>query len=39
MLYYFCHCMALHVCPGEIFILDSHLTNVWEKTVFLAFCL
>ena len=20
---YFCHCMSLHVCPGEIIILDN----------------
>ena len=25
MVYYFCHCMPLHVCPGDIFILDSRL--------------
>ena len=25
MIYYFCHCMSLHVCPGEIFILDRRL--------------
>ena len=23
--------MSLHVCPGEIFILDSHLANFWER--------
>ena len=25
VVYCFCHCMTLHVCPGEIFILDSRL--------------
>ena len=25
MVYYFCHCVSLHVCPGEIFILYSRL--------------
>ena len=29
MIYYFCHCMSLHVCLGDfIFILDSHLAIV-----------
>ena len=27
MVYYFCHCMCLHACLGEIFILDSSLAN------------
>ena len=31
MVYYFCHCMYLHVCPGEMFILDSRLANFWRK--------
>ena len=31
MVYYFCHCMSLLVCPGEIFILDSRLANFWER--------
>ena len=31
--------MCLHVCPGEIFILDSRLAIFWGKTVLLAFCL
>ena len=31
MVYYFCHCMSLHVCPGEIFILDSRFVNFWER--------
>ena len=30
---------VLHVCPGEIFILDSCLANVGKETVLLAFCL
>ena len=31
MLYYFCYGMSLHVCPGEIFILDSCLANFLVK--------
>ena len=31
MVYYFRHCMSLHVCPGDIFILDSRLANFWER--------
>ena len=31
MVYYFCHCMSLHVCPVEIFILDSRLANYLGK--------
>ena len=31
MVYYFCHGMSLHVCPVEIFILDSHLANFFGK--------
>ena len=31
MVYYFCHCMSLHVCPGEIFILDSRLASFLGK--------
>ena len=31
VVYYFCHCMSQHVCPGEIFILDSHLAFCSEK--------
>ena len=31
MVYHFCHCMSLHVCPGEFFILDSRLANVLVK--------
>ena len=31
MVYYFCHCMSLHVCPGEIFILDSRLASFGER--------
>ena len=30
--------MCLHVCLGEIFILDSSLAIIWEETVLLAFC-
>ena len=41
MVYYFCHCMCLHKCPGENFILDSRLVIFffWKGTVLLAFCL
>ena len=31
MVYCFCHCMSLHVCPGEIFTLDSRLANYLGK--------
>ena len=31
MVYYFCHCMSLHVCPGESLVLDSRLANFWER--------
>ena len=32
MVYYFCHCMSLHVCPSEIFIiLDSCLASFLGK--------
>ena len=34
MVYYFCHCMSLYVCPGERFILDSRLTNILGKKLF-----
>ena len=27
VVYYFCHCMSLRVCSGEICILDSRLAN------------
>ena len=30
-IYYFCHCMSLHVCPGKSFILDSHSANFLER--------
>ena len=43
---YFCHCMSLHVCPGEFFSLDSHSAIFWERNCIfwernciLAFCL
>ena len=40
MVYYFCQYMSLHVCPGEIFILDSCLGNLFGKeTVLSAVCL
>ena len=31
MVYYIFHCMSLHVCPVDIFILDSHLANFRER--------
>ena len=31
VVFYFCHCVSLHVCPGGIFILDSRLANLWER--------
>ena len=31
MVYYICHCMSLHVCPVEIFVLDSRLPNILGK--------
>ena len=31
MVYYICHCMSLHVCIGESFVLDSRLANFWER--------
>ena len=34
MVYYFCHSMSLHVCPGEIFILDSRFANYLGKKLF-----
>ena len=39
MVYYVCHCVSLHACLGEIFILDSRLAIFREETVLLAFCL
>ena len=35
MVYYFCHCMSLHVRPGEIFILDRCLASfLFRKKLF-----
>ena len=36
MVYYFCHCMSLDVCPGifyyyYLFILERSLANLWER--------
>ena len=31
MVYYFCHSMLLHVCAGEIFILDSVFSQFLGK--------
>ena len=38
MVYYFCHCMSFHVCPGDFFILVSRLANIWEETVLDKLC-
>ena len=32
MVYYICHCMSLHVCPGDSFILASRLAFLWLST-------
>ena len=34
MVYYICHCMSLHVCLGESFILDSRLAMYRKKLSF-----
>ena len=34
LFYYICHCMSLHVCLGEIFILDSRLAILGKKLSF-----
>ena len=39
MVYYFCHFISLHVHPCEIFILDSHLANFWERNCPFGFLL
>ena len=39
MVYYFCYCMSLHVCPGVNFILDSRSAVFWEAIVLLVFYL
>ena len=39
MVYYFCHCMSLHLCPGESFILDSRLANILERNCPFGFLL
>ena len=31
--------MSLHVCPGEIFVLDSRLANLWERNCPFGFLL
>ena len=31
VVYYFCHCKSLHVCPGEIFILDNRLAIFFKR--------
>ena len=35
----FCHCMSLHVCPDEFFILDSHAANFWKRNCPFGFLL
>ena len=40
MVYYFCHCMCLHVCSGDFFfILDSRFANFWERNCSFGFLL
>ena len=39
LFYYFCICMSLHVCPGEILILDSRLANFGERNCPFGFLL
>ena len=34
MVFYFCHCLCLRVCPGEILSLDSRLASYLGKTLF-----
>ena len=35
MVYYFCHCMSLYVCPDDISLfLDSRLTSLLGKKLF-----
>ena len=31
MVYSICHCMSLHVCLGEIFILDGSLAILFRR--------
>ena len=31
MVYYFCHCMSVHECPGESFNLDSPVWPIFER--------
>ena len=33
MVYYFCHCMSLHICPVEIFILECRLAIFFLERV------
>ena len=39
MIYYFGHCMFLHVYSGKICIINGRLANFGKETVLLAFCL
>ena len=40
LVYYFWHCMSLHVCPGNFFfILDSRLAIFWERNCPFGFLL
>ena len=31
MVYYFCHCMSLHVCSGEFLFWIAFWLIVWER--------
>ena len=40
MVYYFRHCMSLHVCPGDFFIiLDSRLASCLDRNYPFGFLL
>ena len=39
VVFYFCHCLSLHGCPGEIFTLDSRLAYFWERNCPFGFLL
>ena len=41
MVYYFCHCMSLHVCLGDFvfIILDSRLAKFYGKQTVFSFWL
>ena len=39
MVYCFCHCMPLHVCPGDVFILDSSSAIFFKRNCSSGFLL